>query len=268
MSDGRLQTKREHLVSLLQHFGSLIVAFSGGVDSTFLLAISHEVLNDNVIAITATSPLHPSWEKDEAIEFAKHLGVKHIIVPSREMSRQDFRDNPTDRCYRCKTLLFEDLWTFAKDNGIEHIAHGATIDDLDDFRPGFIAANEWGIKAPLIDAGLTKDDIRLLSREMNLITWNKPSMACFASRIPYGTPITKENLQMVAAAEKILLALGFTSCRVRLHDKMARIEIDLEEVGKMLKAETRHVIVEGLKKIGFLYVAIDLEGYRQGSMNR
>ena len=268
MPDGRLKEKRKHLVSLLKQFDSLMIAFSGGVDSTFLLAISHEVLKDNVTAITATSILHPEWEKNEAIEFAKHLGVKHLMITSREMTRKDFRDNPTDRCYICKKLLFEDLWTIAKDNGIEHIAHGATVDDLDDFRPGFAAAKEWEIKAPLIDADLTKDDIRRLSREMGLKTWNKPSMACFASRIPYGKLITKENLQMVAKAEKIILGLGFTSCRVRLHDKMARIEIDLAEIGRILDAKTRHVIIKKLKDIGFLYVALDLEGYRQGSMNR
>ncbi len=267
MSEGRLKAKRKHLVSLLQQFDSLIIAFSGGVDSTFLLAISHEVLKENVIAITATSPLHPEWEKNEALEFAKHLGVKHLIITSRELSRPDFRNNPTNRCYICKTLLFEDLRTVAKNNGIKHIAHGATVDDLDDFRPGFTAADEWEIQAPLIAAGLTKDDIRLLSREMNLKTWNKPSMACFATRIPYGKPITKENLRMVAKAEKILLDSGFTSCRVRLHDNMARIEIDIEEAAKMLHAETRHIIINGLKKIGFLYVTMDLEGYRQGSMN-
>ena len=268
MPDGHLKAKRKHLISLLQQFDSLMIAFSGGVDSTFLLAISHEVLNDKLIAITATSSLHPEWEKNEAIEFAKRLGVKHIVVPSREMSRQDFRNNPTDRCYICKKLLFEDFWAIAKDNGIKHIAHGATVDDLGDFRPGFIAATEWGIKAPLIDADLTKDDIRLLSREMNLKTWDKPSMACLATRIPYGKPITKQNVQIITNAEKVLLDLGFTSCRVRLHDTMARIEIDIEELGKMLEPKTRHVIIKKLQKIGFSYVTVDLEGYRQGSMNR
>lgn len=268
MIGNRLKAKRKHLVSLLKQLDSLMVAFSGGVDSTFLLAISHEVLQNNLLAVTAVSPLHPEWEKKEAIEFAKSLGVEHVIIPSREMSRPDFRDNPRDRCYICKKLLFEDLWSVAKDKGIEHIAHGATVDDLDDFRPGFAAANEWGIKAPLIDAELTKDDIRILSREMHLKTWNKPSMACFATRIPYGEPITQKNLQMVARAEKIILDLGFTSCRVRLHDKTARIEINAEEMERMLDAAIRLLIINEFNKIGFSYVSLDLEGYRQGSMNR
>lgn len=268
MISSRLKAKRKHLVSLLKQFDSMMIAFSGGVDSTFLLAMSHEVLQNNLIAITAASPLHPEWEKKEAIEFAKRLGVKHLIIPSREMDQPSFRDNPADRCYICKRLLFEDLRSIAKEKGIGHIAHGATIDDLDDYRPGFTAANEWGIKAPLIDAELTKDDIRLLSKEMNLKTWNKPSMACFATRIPYGNPITKENIQMVTRAEKIILDLGFTGCRVRLHDKMARLEINTEEMERILDDKTRRIIINEFKKIGFLYVAIDLEGYRQGSMNR
>jgi uncharacterized protein len=268
MIGGHLKAKRKHLVALLKQFDSLMVAFSGGVDSTFLLAMAHEVLQNNLIAITADSPLHPEWEKKEAIEFAKNLGVKHLIISSKEMSLPEFRKNPKDRCYICKKMLFGDLLSIAKDKGIEHISHGATVDDLDDFRPGFIAAKEWGIKAPLIDAKLTKDDIRILSKEMNLKTWNKPSMACFATRIPYGKPITKKNLKMVARAEKIILDLGFTGCRVRLHDKMARIEINLEELEKILDPKNRFIIIKEFRKIGFLYVAVDLEGYTQGSMNK
>ncbi|UCD31118.1 MAG: ATP-dependent sacrificial sulfur transferase LarE, partial [Desulfobacterales bacterium] len=224
MINAHLNAKREHLLTLLKQFDSLMVAFSGGVDSTFLLALAHRVLKNNLLAVTADSPLHPAWEKKEAIKFTKNLGVKHLVISSKEMNLAEFRDNPKDRCYICKTMLFEDLWSIAKDKGIEYIAHGATVDDLADFRPGFIAAKEWGIKAPLIDAELTKDDIRILSKEMNLKTWNKPAMACFATRIPYGTPITKKNLNMIARAEKIILDLGFTGCRVRLHDKIARLE--------------------------------------------
>ena len=268
MIDSHLKSKRKHLVALLKQFDSLMVAFSGGVDSTFLLSMAHEVLQNNLIAITADSPLHPEWEKKEAIEFAKNLGVKHLIVLSKEMNLAEFRKNPKDRCYICKKMLFEDLLSIAKDQGIEHISHGATVDDLDDFRPGFIAAKEWGIKAPLIDAKLTKDDIRILSKEMNLKTWNKPSMACFATRIPYGKLITKKNLKMVARAEKTILDLGFTSCRVRLHDKMARIEINLEELEKILDPKNRIIIIDKFRKIGFLYVAVDLEGYTHGSMNK
>ena len=268
MIDGRLKTKRERLIEILKQFDSLIVAFSGGVDSTLLLAVAHEVLKEKVIAITAKSPLHPAWEKKEAIEFTKFLGVEHLIVPSKEMKIAGFRANPTDRCYICKKMLFEDIFSIAKDKGIEQIAHGATVDDLDDFRPGFIAAKEWGIKAPLIDAELTKDDLRILSKGMNLKTWNKPSMACFATRIPYGKPITKKNLKMIARAEKIILDLGFTGCRVRLHDKMARLEINLKEMKKILDPKNRLIIIKEFREIGFLYVAVDLEGYTQGSMNK
>jgi uncharacterized protein len=264
--EGRLKAKRNLVVSLLEQFDSLVVAFSGGVDSTFLLAVAHETLKEKVVAITADSPLHPLWEKKEAIEIAKNLGVEHLIVSSKEMDQAEFRANPPDRCYLCKKMLFEDMTSIAKEKGIEHIAHGATVDDLDDYRPGFIAAKEWGIKAPLIDAELTKADIRVLSKEMNLKTWNKPSMACFATRIPYGKPITEKNLKMVARAERIILDLGFTSCRVRLHDKMARIEINLEEIEKILNPKNRRIIIREFRKIGFLYVTIDLEGYTQGSM--
>ena len=263
-----LKAKRKKLVSVLKEFDSLMIAFSGGVDSTFLLAVAYDVLQGNLIAITAESPLHPVWEKKEAMAFTQNLGVRHRIIPSKEMKQPDFRANPKNRCYLCKKILFEDMWTIAKERGIEHIAHGATVDDLDDFRPGFRAAKELGIKAPLIDAKLTKGEIRILSKEMNLKTWNKPSMACFATRIPYGRPITNKDLKRIAKAEKFILDLGFTSCRVRLHDKMARIEINLEEMEKILDPKNRLIIIKEFRKIGFLYVVVDLEGYTPGSMNK
>jgi uncharacterized protein len=263
-----LDTKRERLTAILAQFDSLMIAFSGGVDSTFLLAMAHEALKEKVIAVTADSPLHPPWEKKEAIEIAKILGVEHLIFSSQELNQADFRANPPDRCYVCKKRLFEDMVSIANKKGIECIAHGATLDDQDDYRPGFIAAKEGGLKAPPIDAELTKDDIRLLSKKMNLRTWNKPSMACFATRIPYGIPITVENLKLIARAEQIILDLGFTNCRVRLHEKLARIEIDLEEMGKIIDPKIRRIITKEFREIGFLYVAVDLEGYTQGSMNK
>ena len=222
----------------------------------------------HLIAVTAESPLHPAWEKKEAVAFTRNRGVRHKIIPSKEMNQPEFRANPKDRCYLCKKILFKDMRAIAKDEGIKHIAHGATVDDLEDFRPGFRAAKELEIKAPLIDAELTKDEIRILSKEMNLKTWNKPSMACFATRIPYGRRITKKDLRRIATAEKVILDLGFTSCRVRLHDKMARIEIDHKEMQRIFDPKNRLVIIKELRKIGFLYVAVDLEGYTQGSMNR
>jgi uncharacterized protein len=262
-----INQKKEHLLSIIKEYGSLLVAFSGGVDSTFLLAVARQVLKDNLVAVTSKSPVHPLREHQTATDFAKNLGVDHRIIQSREMSRPDFLMNNKDRCYICKKYLFEDLLKIARDKGIEYVAHGANIDDLQDFRPGFAAADEMGIKAPLVDAGLTKDDIRALSKEMNLATWNKPSMACLATRIPYGTPITKKALNIVEQAEYIILDLGFTACRVRLHGTTARIEVDSGEIEKMLDPGNRSAIIEKLKEIGFSHISVDLEGYRQGSMN-
>ena len=190
-----------------------------------------------------------------------------MVIQSREMSRPDFKANTKDRCYICKRYLFEDLLKIAFNMGIEHVAHGANVDDLEDFRPGFAAAEEMGIKAPLVDAGLTKDDIRSLSKQMNLKTWNKPPMACLASRIPYGTPITDRDLKMVEQAEQVILGLGFTACRVRLHSNVARIEVDPGEIEKMLDKGIRSAIIGKLREIEFSHAAVDMEGYRQGSMN-
>jgi len=262
-----IKQKKEHLFSIIKEYGSLLVAFSGGVDSTFLLVAAREVLKDNLVAVTSESPVHPLKENQAAADFAKNLGVDYLIIQSREMSRPDFLVNNKDRCYICKKYLFEDLLKIARDKGIEYVAHGANIDDLQDFRPGFAAADEMGIKAPLVDAGLTKDNIRALSKKMNLATWNKPSMACLATRIPYGTPITKKALNMVEQAEYIILNLGFTACRVRLHGTVARIEVDSGEIEKMLDPGNRSAIIEKLRKIGFFHISVDLEGYRQGSMN-
>ena len=262
-----LKQKNERLISILRGYNSLLVAYSGGVDSTLLLAVAHETLKKNLIAITAESALHPAWENQAAIAFAHNLGVQHMVIKSREMSRPDFKANTKNRCYICKRYLFEDLLKIAYDRGIEHVAHGANVDDLEDFRPGFAAAEEMGIKAPLVDAGLTKDDIRSLSKQMNLKTWNKPPMACLASRIPYGTPITDRDLKMVEQAEQVILSLGFTACRVRLHGNVARIEVDPGEIEKMLDQGIRSAIIGKLREIGFSHAAVDLEGYRQGSMN-
>jgi len=268
MSPDSLKTKKERLASLLKQFEALIVAFSGGVDSTFLLAVAHETLKKNLVAITAKSPVHPARENQAATAFAQNLGVQHMVLQSREMSRPDFKANTKDRCYICKKYLFEDLLKIAKDRGIEHVAHGGNVDDLEDFRPGFAAAYEMEIKAPLVDAGLNKDDIRALSKQMNLKTWNKPPMACLATRIPYGTPITEKALNMVDQAELAILKLGFTTCRVRMHGNVARIEVDPVEIESVLEKGNRSAIIGKLREIGFFYVALDMEGYQQGSMNR
>ena len=262
-----IKQKMEHLISIMKEYGSLLVAFSGGVDSTFLLSVARDVLKDKLVAVTSQSPVHPLKEHQAAADFAQNLGVDHLIIRSREMSQPDFLENTKDRCYICKKYLFEDLLKIASERGVEWVAHGANIDDLEDFRPGFAAADEMGIKAPLVDAGLTKGDIRALSKEMNLATWNKPPMACLATRIPYGTPITEKALNMVEQAETIILNLGFAACRVRLHGSVARIEVESGEIEKMLDPGKRSAIAEKLKTIGFSHISVDLEGYRQGSMN-
>ncbi len=263
-----LTTKREHLISILKGYGSLLVAYSGGVDSTFLLATAHKALKKNLVAVTAKSPLHPARENQEAKAFSKMLGVMHLSVKSREMSRSDFTANTRERCYLCKKYLFKDLLKIARDKNIEYVAHGANVDDFEDFRPGFDAAREMNIVAPMVDAGLTKKDIRMLSKQMNLKTWNKPSMSCLATRIPYGTRITIEKLKMIERAEQVILDLGVTSCRVRVHDKAARIEVDPGDIERIMDQGIRSTIIAKLRKIGFSYVAVDLEGYGQGRMNR
>jgi len=268
MDKNPLAKKKDRLISILKGYGSLLVAYSGGVDSSFLLAVAREALDKNLLAVTAASPLHPEREIRAATAFAKALGVEHLIIQSREMSRPDFTANTKDRCYVCKIHLLEDLLKIAGDRKMIYVAHGANVDDLNDYRPGFAATSEMGIKSPLVDAGMTKNDIRMISKQMNLETWNKPPMACLATRIPYGTPITLEALKRVAQAEQILLDLGFKGCRVRVHGNVARIEIDIGDMEKIIDQKIRSVIVENLRDIGFSHVAVDLEGYRSGSMNR
>jgi uncharacterized protein len=268
MKKNHLTEKRDRLLSILKGYGSLLVAFSGGVDSSFLLAMAREALNANLIAVTAASPLHPEWETREAADFAKSLGVEHLIIQSGVMHRADVTSNTKDRCYWCKKYLMEELSAIANSRGIQQVAHGANIDDLSDYRPGYAAAQEMGIKAPMVDAKLTKNDIRRLSKQMNLTTWNKPPMACLASRIPYGTLITEKDLKMVDKAEQVLFGLGFLGCRVRMHGNVARIEVDTGDIERFIDQKTRSVIIEKLRKIGFSHVAVDIEGYRQGSMNR
>jgi len=268
MNKNHLAEKRDRLLSILKGYGSLLVAYSGGVDSSFLLAMAHEALNKNLLAVTSASPLHPEWETRDAFDFAKSLGVKHMIIQSRIMHRDDFISNTKERCYMCKKYLIEELLTIANRRGLQHVAHGANIDDLSDYRPGFAATQEMGIKTPLVDADMTKNDIRRLSKQMNLTTWSKPPMACLASRIPYGTMITLEDLKMVDQAEQVLFGLGFTGCRVRMHGKVARIEVDTGDIENIIDLKTRTLVVEKLREIGFSHVAVDLEGYQQGSMNR
>lgn len=261
-------SKKEALIHYIENLDSLIVAFSGGVDSTFLLAVAHRVLGEKVLAATASSATYPSQEQEEAARFARERGIRHIIFESDETCLPAFSDNSPDRCYHCKKLLSQELLQIAKEKGILHIALAANLDDLGDYRPGITAAEEMGMIEPLMDAKLTKEEIRFLSKEMDLPTWDKPAMACLASRIPYGDPITDEKLKMVEEAEAVLFKNGFRQFRVRHHGAVARIEVEISDLGKIMDKTLREKIVERFRKIGFLHIALDLEGYVTGSMNR
>jgi len=257
--------KQQLLLSVLKTSDSLAVAFSGGADSSFLLAAAHQALEENVMAVTAVSPIHSRREKQAAISFVKRLGVRHILIKTDEMTIPEFVANTKDRCYVCKKLMFREIAKAADAANISHIAHGANMDDLNDFRPGFKAAEEMGVSAPLIDAGLSKADIRRLSQEMKLPSWNRPDMACLATRIPYNTPISSDKLKMIEDAEEYLLSLGISTCRVRHHGDIARIEVLPAEFDLII--EHRQSVIGKLKKIGFVHIALDLAGYMQGSMN-
>jgi pyridinium-3,5-biscarboxylic acid mononucleotide sulfurtransferase len=268
MLTDELLKKKENLASRLKAYPSLAVAFSGGVDSSFLAVAAREVLGTKMLALKAISPIHPRSEHGPALAFAAAFDIPLKVIATDEMAVPGFSDNPPERCYLCKKYLMSRITEQAGKLGFGHIAHGANLDDLDDYRPGFKAAKELGITAPLIDAGLTKADIRNLSREMGLPTWNRPSMACLASRIPYGTPLTIGALEIVAKAESTLCDLGFEVCRVRHHGNMARIEIDPMEIPRLAKKRVREELVVKFKALGYDHICLDLEGYVQGSLNR
>jgi uncharacterized protein len=268
MDEKTARLKKERLIRYLKELDSLLVAFSGGVDSTFLLALAHETLGDKVLAVTESSSTYPSMERQEAIWFAEQQGIAHVVFQSDETSIPEFVSNAPDRCYHCKKALSQELVKIARERGIEHVAYATNVDDLADYRPGLKAADEMGIIAPLVVAELNKEEIRFLSREMGLATWDKPAMACLASRIPYGEAITDKKLKMVEEAEACLAKIGFKQYRVRHHGSVARIEVESAEIHKINEPVLRKNIAEKLKEIGFLHVAVDLEGYTTGSMNR
>ncbi len=261
-----IQQKLQNLKEYLRSLGSVAVAFSSGVDSTFLLKVAHDVLGDNAVAVTATSCLFPKRESAEAASFCAENGIKQITVVSNELDIPEFRKNPTNRCYLCKSALFKKIISLAKENGIEYVLEGSNVDDMGDYRPGMKAVAELGIKSPLRECGLSKDEIRALSKEMNLPTWDKPSFACLASRFAYGEEINEKKLSMVENAEQFLLDMGFKQFRVRIHgENLARIEVLPAELEVLLSK--REEVTELFRGLGFAYVTMDLQGYRTGAMN-
>ena len=263
-----LHEKKKRLEEYLKSLGSVAVAFSSGVDSTFLLKVAYNVLGDNAIAVTARSCSFPARELNEATDFCKAEGIAHIIVESDELSIEGFRQNPKNRCYLCKKELFTKIRNIAAERGIAYVAEGSNTDDNGDYRPGLIAVAELEVKSPLREAELSKADIRQLSKEMGLPTWDKQSFACLSSRFVYGETITEEKLSMVDKAEQRLLDMGFHQVRVRIHRNIARIEIDRSEFEKIIQPETAEELNGYLRELGFLYVTLDLGGYQMGSMNK
>ena len=262
-----IHDKYKALQEYISSLESIAVAFSGGVDSTFLLRAAHDVLGDKALAVTLSSSLFPHRELDEAKAFCRENSITQLIIHIDELAIDGFRDNPPNRCYLCKRELFTRMLEAARTHGLAHVVEGSNVDDLGDYRPGLKAIDELGIKSPLRAAGLTKAEIRELSRELGLKTWEKPSYACRASRFVYGETITPEKLLMVERAEGLLLSMGFTQMRVRIHGTLARLELLPEDFSRILEEAARAKIYDALRGYGFSYVSLDLRGYRTGSMN-
>ena len=262
-----LNLKHKKLFSILGEMKNVLVAFSAGVDSTFLLCCAKEVLSDNVLAVTARSASFPERELNESIRLAKTLKADHLLIDSEELDDANYRENPPNRCYFCKSDLFSKLNKIADEKNIPYVLDGTNLDDTGDYRPGSQAAENLKVRSPLKEAELTKENIRHLSKEKNLPTWNKPSFACLASRFPYGTIITEGKLSIVEQAENILHDLGFSQFRLRHHDDLARIEVSKDQLHRFLNNGISEKVIAELKRIGYKYVTVDLEGYRTGSMN-
>jgi pyridinium-3,5-biscarboxylic acid mononucleotide sulfurtransferase len=263
-----LEQKTEKIKSLILEMDSVLVAFSGGVDSALVLALAHEVLGKKALGVTAQSASVPDREMKASRQLAEEIGARHLIIKTQEMSNPNYRANPANRCYHCKSELYSSLKKVAEQENITHILNGTNIDDLGDYRPGLDSAREQGVRSPLVEAEFNKQEIRELSRIMELSVWDKPAMACLSSRIPYGQPVTPEKLAMVEQAEDLLLSLGFEQLRVRHHGDLARIELGRNEMPRYLDDEyIQNTVQEKFKSLGFETVILDPEGYRMGSLN-
>lgn len=265
--DAEIRTKYERLQAILREMESALIAYSGGVDSTLLLKVAHDVLGTRAVGAIATSPAYGPEETSEALAVARQLGIEVITLETHEVEDERYAANTFNRCYFCKTELFSQLEPLAKERNLRYIAYGVNVDDAGDFRPGQRAAREFEVRGPLKEAGLGKREIRAIAHYLGVPVWDKPAMACYSSRIAYGTKVDVAALQMVYQAEKLLHELGFHQLRVRHHDKIARIEVARSEMARLLDEEINRAVTTGLRKIGYTYVTLDLLGFRSGSMN-